>query len=508
MRPWLISFVFVLAFLCVGAHAAEPPKIELLVQAMTGPDSAIADFYRRRHFAPAWRPDDAIILTETLRRAGDEGLEPGNYLPVTGSEASGRDIGLTRAALSYLRDVREGRPFLRALDPDVGLPDNSYDAAAGLNEAIESHSLAAYLLLAPPSDPQYVQLRSALARYRAVQSRGGWQTISPQEALGSDGAMTARLRERLAIEDSTPTTGEDLAAPLKRFQGRHGLVSDGKLGPLTLAALNVTAETRVSQILANMERWRWLPRTLEADRLVVNVPDESLSLILGGREILTSRVVIGKPGTPTPILRAEGGGITINPPWNVPLSIARAEILPKLKVNRFYLQSQDMILLNGPEGDPYGLRVRWRDISPDHFPYLIQQHPGVRNPLGTIKFELPNRFDVYLHDTPVKSTFSRPDRAVSHGCVRVERILPLASYALTQNLETMKTIADAVSAGETQYLPLRRRLPVYFLYWTAFTANDGVLEFRPDIYGRDSRMAAALSGMAAIGVNYSNCSRG
>jgi murein L,D-transpeptidase YcbB/YkuD len=264
----------------------------------------------------------------------------------------------------------------------------------------------------------------------------------------------------------------------------------------------------VSQIKANMERWRWLPRAFEADYLAVNIPDESLSLTLGGDEMLISRVVVGKPETPTPILRAEGGGITINPPWNVPLSIARKEILPKLKANRFYLQSQDMILLNGPEGDPYGLHVRWREISPDHFPYLIQQHPGAKNPLGTIKLELPNRFDVYLHDTPVKSAFLRPDRAVSHGCVRVERILPLASYVLTRNLETMKTIADMVSTGETQYLPLRRRLPVYFLYWTAFTAKDGALQFRPDIYGRDRRMTAALSAPSAVGANYPNCSRG
>ena len=509
MRPWLTRLVFVLIVFCgARAGAVEPVKIESLVQAMTGRDAAVADFYRRRNFAPAWNSENTAVLIAALDRAAEEGLERGSYLPITGTGADGRDVGLTRAALDYLRDVRQGRSFLRSLDPDVGLPENSYDATAELNEAIQSHPLAAYLRSAPPADPQYAQLRSALGLYRGIQSRGGWQMISPDDVLRSDSQARARLRERLAFEDPALAENADIAAALRRFQDRHGLKPDGRLGARTLAALNVTAQARADQILANMERWRWLPRTFEMDYLAINIPDESLSLTLGGNEILTSRVVVGKPETPTPILRAEGGGITINPPWNVPLSIARKEILPKLKANRFYLQSQDMILLNGPEGDPYGLHVRWREISPEHFSYLIQQHPGTKNPLGTIKLELPNRFDVYLHDTPIKSAFLQSDRAVSHGCVRVERILPVASYALSQNLEAMKTIADAVSAGETQYLPLRRRLPVYFLYWTVFTAKDGALQFRPDIYGRDGRMAAALSASAAVGGNYPNCSKG
>lgn len=510
MRFRLTGLAFVLAISCgAPAASAEPGKIGFLVQAMAGRDAAaIADFYRRRNFAPAWTSEDAAILIATLGRAADEGLEPGNYLPVSGTGTDGRDIGLTRAALDYLRDVREGRPFLRSLDPDVALPENSHDAVTELGDAIQSHSLAAYLRSAPPPGAQYGRLRSALADYRAIQRRGGWPALSPDGLLKGDGEAMTRLRERLAFEDPALATDADIDLALKRFQARHGLEPDGKPGPLTLAALNVTADARVRQIQANMERWRWLPRRFEADYLAVNIPDENLSLVLGGREVLTSRVVVGKPDTPTPILRAEGGSLTVNPPWNIPQSIARKEILPKLKANRFYLQSQDMILLNGPKGDPYGLHVRWREISPDHFPYLIQQHPGAKNPLSAIKLELPNRFDVYLHDTPAKGAFSRPGRAVSHGCVRVERILPLASYALTRDLAAMKEIADTISSGETRHLPLRRRLPVYFLYWTAFAAKDGALQFRADLYGRDRRMAAALSLPVAARSDYPNCSRG
>ena len=245
-------------------------------------------------------------------------------------------------------------------------------------------------------------------------------------------------------------------------------------------------------IMANMERWRWMPRVLETDRIVINAADASLQLWLGGQAVLTSRVIVGRPGNPTPILRAEGAGVTLNPAWTVPQSIAIKEILPKLKHNHAYLASQDMVLLNGPPGDPHGLHVNWRAIPAGTFPYQIRQIPGPRNPLGQIKLELPNRFDVYLHDTPGKSAFARPVRALSHGCVRVEQILPLASYALNADLGATEQISQAIGTGETRYVPLHRKLPVYFLYWTAFPDAQGKIQFRPDIYGRDRRLIAAM----------------
>jgi murein L,D-transpeptidase YcbB/YkuD len=509
MRFLLAGLVFALGVLG-GNHAwaDRASEIKLLVQGLTGTDTAVSDFYRQRDFAPTWNDVDATELIAILGQAAEEGLDPGNYLPVASYDGDGRDIDLTRSALNYARDARNGRQFLRSLDSDVGLPQSNYDDVAGLNKAIQSRHLASYLHEAPPPAPQYAQLKSALAKYRAIQGCGGWPMISAEDAMQHDGHAAARLRDRLVIEDPASASDFELAAALKRFQRRHGLEPDGQIGSQTLAALNVTAQGRVDQIVANMERWRWLPRTFESDFLAVNVAAASLSLRLGGREVLTSRVIVGKPETPTPILRAGGGGITVNPPWNVPSSIARKEILPKLKTNPAYLRSQGMVLLNGPAGDPYGLRVRWRDIPADRFPFLIQQHPGAGSALGTIKLELPNRFDVYLHDTPAKNAFSGSSRAVSHGCVRVERILPLASYVLTQNLGAMITIADAVSTGETRYFPLRHRLPVYFLYWTAFISGDGVLQFRSDIYGRDRRMLAALPGAHNVANNYPNCSRG
>lgn len=259
------------------------------------------------------------------------------------------------------------------------------------------------------------------------------------------------------------------------------------------SALATEADPRRRDILAaNMERWRWLPAQLEPDRIEVNAATAELTMWLGGRQILSSRVIVGKPVTRTPILRAEGAGITVNPAWNVPHSIAVKEILPKLKRNSAWLKSQDMVLLNGPSGDPHGLTVNWQGIPAGTFPYRIRQAPGATNPLGQVKLELPNRFDVYLHDTPGRASFNRSNRAQSHGCIRVEQIMPLASYALAAGPESMALIQNAIGRGKTSYLPLARKVPVYVLYWTAFPGKEGTIQFVPDLYGRDARMITAM----------------
>jgi len=513
-RPTLCLLLLLVAgFAGTGSAAPVGGQAQNIQNYVEGPavtDAALKSFYRARDFVPAWTDEDAAILLTVLRDAGKEGLDPKDYqlAPVQGAV---RDVRLTQAALAYAGDTRIGRARLKNLDDDVALPNYSHDAAADLAKALGEHRVAAFLADAPPRASQYAHLKLGLAAYAAIRDSGGWP-ILPAIAADTTSDGTALLRKRLAYEDSIlmADPAADLTEAVKRFQSQHGLEPDGRIGKRTLAELNVSAADRARQIMANMERWRWMPRDLEDNFIAVNIPDASLSLVLNGREVLASRVVVGKPDTPTPILRAEGGGITINPPWNVPDSIARKEILPKLKANPAYLQSQDMILLNGPAGDPYGLHVRWRAIPSGTFPYRIQQHPGGKNALGTIKLELPNRFDVYLHDTPAKGVFAKSTRDVSHGCVRVQRILPLASYALSENLDAMIMISDAVSAGETKYIPLQRRLPVYFLYWTVFPASDGALQFRPDIYGRDKRLLGALErgNLVELSANYPNCIRG
>ena len=320
-------------------------------------------------------------------------------------------------------------------------------------------------------------------------------------SLDKDVALPARSADFAAMLDDALGHSR-LAAMLRDLAPAHAEY-------VALRAALHRGGDKTDIIAANMERWRWLPPVLEPDRIVINAADAQLEMWLGAKRVLTSRVIVGKPATPTPILRADGAGLTLNPPWTVPRSISAKEILPKLKRNPAWLAGQDMVLLNGPPGDPHGLHVNWRAVRPGTFPYQIRQNPGPRNPLGRIKLELPNRFDVYLHDTPGKAAFNAPVRALSHGCVRVEQILPLASYALKADVSAMQQITEAVGQGNTQYLPLQRKLPVYFLYWTAMPGPDGEMAFVPDIYGRDQRMIAALPAKPVrMAGNFAACTKG
>jgi murein L,D-transpeptidase YcbB/YkuD len=516
---WRIIVLLLLSGWQGQAMAQHNPASSEIETILSKPDfqgnPAILAFYRERNFGQVWSgsavaEENTRQLMVVLSRADRDGLDPARYR-VT-AEPSGhyaaRDIAVTAAALTYMQDLAAGRADLEQLDPDVALPPHPFDAAAALDDALRHARLGNLAAELAPHYPEYAYLRSALARYRAVAAQGGWPVL----AAGGDylGKDAGKLLQRLIYENG-PRAAEDNdpIQALKAFQLHHGLPPDGVVGPRTLAELNIPAAARADTIAANMERWRWLPSTLEPDRIVINVADAQLQLWLDNKVVLTSRVIVGRPHHPTPILRAEGAGVTVNPPWNIPASIAAREILPKLKANHSYLVSQNMTLVDGPPGDPYGLHVNWRSIRAGSFPYRIRQYPGPRNALGRVKLELPNRFAVYLHDTPGKSAFALPRRDASHGCVRVEQILPLASYALVSNLSAVDLIARTIEAGETKYLPLHKKLPVYFLYWTAFTGVDDIMEFRPDIYGRDTRLIAASRARSLqLSTNFPKCNKG
>ena len=353
---------------------------------------------------------------------------------------------------------------------------------------------------------------------------GSGNSLADDVALST--ALLAYMRDLTLGRPDLQTVDADIALPQRSFDAaqildealRQNRLADmlAGLAPPSAEYAALGAELardpdgpEAPVIMANMERWRWMPRALEPDRIVINVADASLQLWLGGKPVLASRVIVGKPGNPTPMLRAEGAGITLNPAWTVPQSIAIKEILPKLKRNPAYLASQEMVLLNGPPDDPHGLHINWRAIRAGTFPYRIRQIPGPRNPLGQIKLELPNRFDVYLHDTPGKAAFARPMRALSHGCVRVEQILPLASYALNADLGAMEEIKQAIGTGVTSYVPLHKKLPIYFLYWTAFPDAQGKIQYLPDIYGRDQRLITVKhAGGQRIAANALSCPKG
>jgi L,D-transpeptidase YcbB len=469
-------------------------------------------FYRMRNFEPAWTggaeaEDMARRVRAVLTRADEQGLRRNDYelqsdlRSSPGPKAAQYDIALTGAVLRYSLDVRTGRVRPNEIYEDADLPAPGFDAVAHLSKALEDRSLTTFLAELPPPHVQYRALVKALAQYRALAAQGGWPALPGDREIrleGNDRRLNL-LVQRLRFEDPvlaaipTPSTVE-LRDGVKRFQARNGLDQDGRVRSETLAALNVPALLRVAQIEANMERWRWLPAEFEHRYVAVNVPDQSVEFVRDGAVILSSRAIVGRKTSPTPITRSTITAVVVNPPWNIPGDIAARDLLPKLRRNPNYLATKNMVVMDGPAGDPHGRTIDWRKIVPAEFPYAIRQLPGPNTALGTLMLDSPNDFDVYLHDTPVKKRFESNEREISNGCVRVQQIFPLASLALTDDAgHAMATLSQAAKSHDTQRLALARPLPVYFLYWTALAGSEGSVGFRLDPYGRDAPLIAALT---------------
>ena len=522
-----LGFAAILLASCAGTKPT--PSVAVVQQDDRGTRAALKElldpqhapprvlaFYSKRDFRPAWTETSeqlemAAEVRAALAHAHEQGLRDSEYVVTRDPGARGNDaaqfeIALTGAVLRYAQDVRTGRLAPGSVFEDVELPAKKFDAAADLNEALEQNSLDVFFAALPPAHPQYRRLVAALARYRAITDAGGWPELEGSNEISLNGKVPRReaLVKRLSAEDATfaaianPSTN-DLRDAVKRFQGLNGLAQDGRVRGETLAALNVSAPARVGQIAANLERWRWMPQQFEERYVAVNVPDQSAQFVRNGASLLTSRVIIGRKSSPTPITRSEIIAAVVNPPWNIPGDIAARDLLPQLKRNPNYLAAKHMVVTDGPPNDPYGRTIDWRKVVPAEFPYAIQQKPGPETALGAVMLDSPNDFDVYLHDTPNKKRFESPDREISNGCVRVQQIFPLASLALTDDpMEGLPMLTKAVKTRDTQRIKLERPLPVYFLYWTAIPNPDGSVAFRPDRYGRDATLIAALNKGQAI----------
>jgi L,D-transpeptidase YcbB len=478
-------------------------------------------FYRPREFAPAWGPVDggperASRLLQALAAAEAHGLQPAQYhVDAIRARDAGAAAGwsvetellLTDAFVRYATDLRSGRRPPGFAEADWGIPAQPFDAVSALTRGLREPTTWTTLLASlPPPAQDYGRLVDALRRYRAIAAQGDWPLVGTGTPLrpGDDDARVAVLRTRLAAEDARVAPGHDtrfggqLEDGVRRFQSRHGLSADGIVGRATVRSLNVSAADRARQITLNLERWRWLPRDFGRHYVVVNVADAMLHVVLDGQTVLASRVVVGDVRHPTPVVRTRMDAIILNPRWSVPTSIAVAEILPRIRENARYLAENHMVILERRESDPFGLKIDWATIPSDPFPFRLQQEPGPDNPLGRIKFDIPNRFDVYIHDTPSRSLFMRPVRTASHGCIRVERADDLALHVLTDGTGrwTKRRLEEAIASPGSPRITLARPLPVYILYWTAFVDPDGAVQFRDDVYGRDRRVADLLASRA------------
>ena len=475
------------------------------------PERAGAEAYYKQHnFAPIWVADGlanarAKAAIDTLGRAEEVGLDSSDYpAPVFKSDMSPQELAeaelkLTASVLTYARNAQVGRISFTRVDKDIAFKQEAPDPEKVLEQLASANDAGVALDNFNPPQPEFKALRKALAELRhgrapaAKLDEKPVQHVHVQEGKilrpGMKDARVIAVRKRLDIpgDKNNPLYDDAVFEAVKAFQLSADLGSDGMLGSNTVRAMNGEETTAykaprnaIDTVTVNMERWRWFPRDLGDPHVIVNVPDYTLTLYNHGEVYWHTKIVAGKPGKATPMISAEMKFITVNPTWNVPPSIIQNEYLPAL--------AED------PEAlDRIGLKVEQnRDGT-----IRIYQPPGAGNALGRIRFNFPNKFLVYQHDTPDKYLFSKEKRAYSHGCMRVQYpetyAVKLLSLAEPQERYSEARISSMYGSNEIN-INFKKNIWVHLTYQTAFVDADGKLQFRDDVYGRDARMIDILKG--------------
>jgi len=552
------ALVVLLAALAAASGCGRPPAVPPTELARTalrdrvGPPGAagpvycrrdmicgsdvLPGFYRKREFRPAWI-DDGLALggarafVAALRRVAEDGLDPANYHlaaleSLIAETDAARKKGLRSVRPEALADLEmlltdgfllcgshlaHGQVDPETIHSDWSIKGNAADLAAVLEKGLAAGDIPGALDSLRPSNAIYQGIKKAYAICGALVAAGGWPAFPPGPKLvkGDRDARIAALRRSLAIRGdlagAAAADDEDLfdaalEAGLKAFQARNGLEPDGVVGAATAATLNVSAPDRLKQIRANLERWRWISRDLGEKYVLVNVAGYRLGVFAGGRLELSMPVIVGRAYRQTPDFSGRIATVTINPAWNVPPKLAREDILPKVRQDPGYLKKKAIRVFAGwsegaPEIDPAA--VDWARISPGSLSYKFRQDPGPQNALGRLLFLFPNKFDVYIHDTPERWLFSLPVRDFSSGCIRIEKPVDLAAYLLAGDPAwTRDRIVAAITAGETKVIALRPAVPVHVLYWTTWLDAAGRVQLRPDIYLRDAALVRALDERA------------
>ncbi len=484
-------------------------------------------FYQEREFAPVWvdakgaRPP-AKALMRIIARIDTEGLNPADYheavLRAMLAEVENTtstdyrlwadlDVLLTDAFLLLSSHLSGGRVNPETLHTDWLLSGHTRDMTTVLDAIVTESQLDQTIDQLRPAPKGYGKLRTALEQLRTIEAGGGWQQVPEGPTLqpGERNARVLILRHRLqnggdldakTVTESPDLLDEHVMAAVRSFQARHGLKVDGLVGVQTLAQLNVPIQKRIRQIKLNLERWRWLPDELGQAYIWVNTADFSLGAVVDNQTRLRMKVVVGQPARRTPVFSAPLTYLVINPTWTVPPTIAIEDMLPEAVKDPTYFSRRNISVYHGwdenaPALDP--IQVDWAAYGKDRFPFRLVQQPGPDNALGLIKFMFPNKFDVYLHDTPNRSLFGRVQRDLSSGCIRVENVIDLAAHLLQDTAGwSGKRIKDTIRTGKTTVVHLTHPMPLHLLYMTAWVDENDILQFRRDIYGRDATLDTAL----------------
>jgi murein L,D-transpeptidase YcbB/YkuD len=433
-------------------------------------------------------------VTLRLKRAADDGLDvkgfPQAFSPETDAEIASADLALSDAVVAYARQASGSRVDPRMISHLIGVEPEVADPAVILAlVATAGEDAGEALRRFNPPQKAYEALREKLLQLRRKRRLAGSGAAIPAGPLLRPGMRDKRVplvRARLGLDrgefeasqDPVEDSAQDLvydteiAAAVEDFQKANGLPASGNLTARTVAALSGGASRLEAEILANMERWRWMPRDMGETHIEVNIPDYEAVVIENGEVIERNRVVVGKEETPTPVFSETMKFLIVNPSWNVPQSIIRKEMLPRLASDPDYLHR-------------LGYEVFSRG---GHL--VVRQPPGEKNALGRIKFMFPNDYSVYMHDTPLRRLFASAKRAFSHGCVRVDDPFRFAETVLGDGWSESRV--KKLIGGKERYVYLPKPLPVYLEYFTAFVDESGALQLRDDVYGYSRRVKAAL----------------
>ncbi|EML9217223.1 L,D-transpeptidase [Citrobacter freundii] len=463
--------------------------------------------YAAREMKPMWENRDAVkAFQQQLAEVAIAGFQPQfttwvALLTDPAVTGQARDIVLSDAMMGYLHFIAnipvKGNRWLYS-DKPYALTTPPISVINQWQVALDNGQLTSFVASLAPQHPQYAAMHESLLKLvgdtRPWPQLTSTATLRPGEWSNDIPALREILRRTGMLEPAVSTSGKEgrgtydreLVDAVKRFQTWQGLGADGAIGPATRDWLNVTPAQRAGVLALNIQRLRLLPSELSTG-IMVNIPAYSLVYYQNGNQVLASRVIVGRPDRKTPMMSSALNNVVVNPPWNVPPTLARKDILPKLWNDPGYLERHGYTVMRGWNSketiDPW--QVDWATITASNLPFRFQQAPGARNSLGRYKFNMPSSDAIYLHDTPNHNLFQKDTRALSSGCVRVNKASELANMLLQDAGWNDTRISDALKQGDTRYVNIRQNIPVNLYYLTAFVGPDGRTQYRTDIYNYD-----------------------
>lgn len=477
-------------------------------------------FYTNRDFELAWtNKKNRNDLLQSIQLSFDEGLNPkdyhlekitkliekSSYKKLSDNDLIDLDFLMTDALILYASHLISGKVEQSKLRSkwDVELNQRPKNIDSLLTVTLHNKRVKDALENVKPQHYFYKLLKFNLKKYRILETSGGWPKVTEGETL-KKGILDERILEvrkyllvtgdlKVSDIENDSLYDETLEIAVKNFQTRHNLTSDGAIGKGTIEQMNVSVEDRIDMLRINLERLRWVFHNPDEDFLLVNIAGFYAKRFKNKQEIFSSRVIVGKYHRETPIFKGEIQYIIINPTWTLPYSIATHETLPKLKKDPSYLSAKHMEIMDRSGNVLNYDNIDFSQYSAGNFPFIIRQKAGPWNALGQVKFIFPNKYSVYLHDTPSRGLFNRQDRAFSHGCIRTESkwelLMSLMDNPEVWNMDKVNGILDS---GKTTRINLPEPINIYLMYWTSRVDQENTLYFMKDVYKRDAAVLKAL----------------